>query len=81
MSSKRTFRGVFIIESTDELDEEENRQEGKALVAILDLAKRPALYRYIRTAKELGKMLEQFHATTYRYLHLSCHGNRSAIYL
>lgn len=79
MSSKRTFRGVFIIESSNQLDEEENRQEGKALTATLDLAKRPVLYRYIRTAKELGKMLQQFHSTTYRYLHLSCHGNRSAI--
>jgi hypothetical protein len=81
MTSKKTTRGVFIIESTSELDEEENRQEGMALRAILQLAKRPVLYRYIRTEKELKQMLQQFHGTTFRYLHLACHGNRSAIAL
>lgn len=48
---------------------------------MLELAKRPVLYRYIRTAKELGKMLQQFHDTTFRYLHLACHGNRTGIAL
>jgi hypothetical protein len=81
MSPKKTYHGVFIIESTSELDEEENRQEGKALMAILELAERPVLYRYIRTAKELEKMLQQFSGTTFRYLHLACHGNRSEIAL
>jgi hypothetical protein len=81
MASEKTFRGVFIIESTDQDDEEHDRKEGKALKAILELARRPVLYRYIRTAKELEKMLQQFKGTTFRYLHLACHGNRSAIAL
>src|ERR1700684_1392263 len=76
---KKTYRGVFIIESTDDDDEEHDRKEGKALTAMLELAKRPVLYRYIRTKKELDKMLKQFHGTTYRYLHLACHGNADEI--
>jgi hypothetical protein len=78
-TKKKTYRGVFIIESTDDDDEEHDRKEGKALTAMLELAKRPVLYRYIRTKKELEKMLRQFEATTYRYLHLACHGNRNEI--
>lgn len=76
---RKTYRGVFIIESTDDDDEEHDRKEGKALKAMLQLAKRPVLYRYIRTKKELDKMLRQFHGTTYRYLHLACHGNPDEI--
>jgi hypothetical protein len=48
---------------------------------MLELARRPVLYRYIRTAKELEKMLQQFNGTTFRYLHLACHGDRSGIAL
>jgi hypothetical protein len=81
MSSKDTTPGVFIIESTKLIDEEEDRQEGKALQAVLHLAKRPAIYRYIRTEKELKKMLKQFHGTGFRYLHLACHGNHQEIAL
>lgn len=81
MAPEATYRGVFIIESTSEDDEEHNRQEGKALTAMLELAKRPVLYRYIRTARELEKILRQFEGTKYRYLHLACHGNRSGIAL
>jgi hypothetical protein len=78
-TKKKTYRGVFIIESTDDDDEEHDRKEGRALTAMLELAKRPVLYRYIRTKKELDKMLMQFQGTTYRYLHLACHGNRDEI--
>lgn len=80
-TKKKTYRGIFIIESTDDDDEEHDRKEGKALTAMLELAKRPVLYRYIRTKEELEKMLQQFHATTYRYLHLACHGNENEIAL
>lgn len=81
MTSEKTYRGVFIIESTDVDDEENRRQEGRALTNMLELARRPVLYRYIRTSKELEKMLKQFAETTYRYLHLACHGNREVIAL
>ncbi len=81
MPSEKTFPGVFIIESTDEDDEEHNRQEGKALTAMLELARRPVLYRYIRTAKELERTLQHFRGSRFRYLHLACHGNRSGIAL
>lgn len=81
MSSSKTYRGVFIIESTKEDDEEGEVAEGKALTEMLKLAKIPVIYKYIRTQKELQKMLEQFEGTTYRYLHLACHGNRECIAL
>jgi hypothetical protein len=76
---KKTYRGVFIIESTDDDDEEHDRKEGKPLTEILKFAKRPVLYRYIRTKKEMDKMLGQFEKTTFRYLHLACHGNQREI--
>ena len=34
---------------------------------------------YIRTKRELKAILEQFLASKYRYLHLSCHGNRNSM--
>jgi len=37
-TKKKTYRGVFIIESTDDDDEEHDRKEGKALTAMLELA-------------------------------------------
>jgi hypothetical protein len=79
MSSKETTPGVFIIESTTLVDEEEGRQEGDALRAILQLAKRNVIYRYVRTEKELRKFLDQFHRSRFRYLHLACHGNDEEI--
>jgi len=81
MSSKTSTPGVYIIESTKLVDEEENRKEGESLQSILRLTKRPVIYQYIRTEKELVKMLSQFRGTTFRYLHLACHGNRSEIAL
>jgi hypothetical protein len=81
MSGGETTPGVFIIESTNALDEEENRQEGKALQEILRLTNRYVMYRYIRTEKELKAMFGQFQDSRFRYLHLACHGNRKKIAL
>jgi hypothetical protein len=34
---------------------------------------------YLRTKKELEKVVEHFRDSAYRYLHLSCHGNKNGI--
>ena len=37
------------------------------------------LYYYIRTKAELEHLADEFEASGYRYLHLSCHGNGEAL--
>lgn len=37
------------------------------------------IYYYIRTKKELKKLLRRFNRSEYRYLHLSCHGDAESI--
>lgn len=66
---------VFIIESLSVDDEREERREGHLLYEMLHLAQKPAEYRYIRTKRELAEMLQQFHDSGKRYLHISCHGS------
>jgi hypothetical protein len=66
---------VFIIESLDFEDERDKSFEGRILSDILALSGKQCEYRYIRTKRELVKMLEQFSSSAYRYLHLSCHGS------
>ena len=65
---------VFIIESNQLRDEKAGRREGYALSEILSLCGKKPEYRYIRTRRELSTMLDQFSASSYRYLHLACHG-------
>lgn len=71
---------VFIIESLDFEDEKNNRFEGKFLSQILQLGGKESLYYYIRTKKELQKVLEIFENSDYRYLHISCHGNKNSLF-
>lgn len=71
---------VFIIESLTFDDEKDKRFEGKFLSQILHLSGKKPMYYYIRTKKELQKVLELFEQSTYRYLHLSCHGSKTSIY-
>jgi hypothetical protein len=72
---------VFIVESLSLEDERAERREGHLLYEMLHLAQKPADYRYIRTKQELLAMLEQFHESGKRYLHISCHGNDGGISL
>lgn len=65
---------VFIIESNQWKDEEENRREGFILGEMLSLSQKHFEYRYIRTSKELTSVLEQFKKSRFRYLHIACHG-------
>jgi len=71
---------VFIIESLRFDDEEKERFEGKIISQILHLNQKHCLYYYIRTKKELKKILNIFEKSTYRYLHISCHGNGSSLF-
>ena len=70
---------VFIIESLDFDDEREERFEGQIIKRILSLSRKTCEYYYIRTERELKKVLRIFASSDYRYLHLSCHGSASAM--
>lgn len=72
-------KGVFIIESLEFDDEKNDRFEGKILSRILNLGDIKNEYYYIRTQKELEKILEIFEDSDFRYLHLSCHGSKNSI--
>lgn len=71
---------IFIIESLDFDDERAERFEGRIISKILALSGKRCEYCYIRTKRELKKLLEQFESSSYRYLHLSCHGQPGAIF-
>ncbi len=75
---RSTEPGVFILESNRLLDERRDRWEGRALRDILRLLDRRVDYRYLRTKKELATLLEEFHQSRLRYLHLTCHGNSNS---
>ena len=73
---------VFIIESLDFEDENQNRFEGHIISNILELSNIGSQYYYIRTKAELKKVLGLFYDSNYRYLHISCHGgeNRDTVW-
>jgi len=80
MSTKpKTQPSVFIIESLSLQDERHDRFEGRILNHILMLARKDVRYAYIRTTKELRAMLKEFDQSRMRYLHISCHGNPTAL--
>lgn len=82
MSEKQlTKPGVFIIESLDFTDEQHKRFEGQLIANILKLNLIPSKYYYIRTKSELSKVLNLFDTSNYRYLHISCHGSKTHLYL
>lgn len=71
---------IFIIESLNFEDERAERFEGKIISEILALSGKKCEYCYIRTKRELSTLLEHFASSRYRYLHLSCHGNKQAMF-
>ena len=79
MTTNRPRPEVFIVESLKWEDEEDNRFEGKILMEMLTLGEKKPLYYYVRTKRELVKVLGMFKRSNYRYLHLSCHGNSKSI--
>ncbi len=80
MASSSTTPKVFIIESLDFDDEENQRYEGRILSQILQLSSEiESVYFYIRTRRELERIVTKFAKSRFRYLHLSCHGNPSSM--
>ena len=75
----RTRPEVFIIESLRWEDEIEGRHEGRILTDILRLSGKEPIYYYMRTRQELVELMGLFQETRYRYLHLSCHGDKNSI--
>ena len=71
---------VFIIESLTLDDEQHRRQEGGLLSQMLHLAgKTETQYFYIRTRRELDEIIRLFGESGSRYLHISCHADRSGM--
>lgn len=66
---------VFILESNTLQDEREDFNEGGLLQKILHLSGMRSEYFYFRTRRELKELCLEFQKSTFRYLHLACHGN------
>jgi hypothetical protein len=73
-SKTDTIADVFIIESLELVDETKERREGAVLASVLKMCGKNPLYYYIRTKAELKYIADEFEASGYRYLHISCHG-------
>lgn len=78
--AEKTIKALFIIESL-EFEDEKSSREGRILTQMLRLSKEKVRYIYIRTEEELPFALEQFRKSRFRYLHISCHGNRDTVAL
>lgn len=76
-SAPHTKAETFILESLSEVDEKEERLDGKVLYDVLRLQGKNPIYFYFRTQTELIRFAEKFQQSGYRYLHLSCHGNET----
>jgi len=71
-----TVSETFILESLTLKDEEEGRLDGKLLFDALKLFGKKPIYYYFRTERELLMLSDVFRNSGYRYIHLSCHGQR-----
>jgi len=77
---EKTKPFVFIIESLEFEDEEKRYFEGEIISRILNLSQIEHKYYYIRTRAEFEYLLDEFVNLNYRYLHISCHGNKNSIF-
>lgn len=71
----KTAASVCIVESLEFLQEDSHR-EGEIIARTLRLSEKKTHYTYLRSVDELKCFSVEFGASDYRYLHLSCHGNR-----
>ena len=78
--SQETVPQFFIIESLKLEDENEDRFEGKFLYNYFKILDKEPIYFYIRSRRELQMVADQFRQSRYRYLYLSCHGDKKSIY-
>ena len=70
---------VFIVESLEFSDEDDGDFEGRILTDMLRMSGKKPRYYYVRTRREIKKVLNIFEDSQYRYLHFSCHGNEESI--
>lgn len=77
--ANKTQPKVFIIESLRFKDEKKDLFEGKVISKILNFADIGCKYYYVRTKKEFEHVIGIFRKSKYRYLHISCHGDRNGI--
>ncbi len=76
----KTNAELFIIESLHLRDEENDWKEGDIISKMLHLVgKKKTKYYYIRTSRELEKMIKIFGRSKHRYLHITCHADRSGL--
>ena len=75
-----THPDVFIIESLDPDDEGNGRFEGSVISHILRLHGKNPKYKYVRTRSAFEKAVRAFAQSNYRYLHISAHANKKAMY-
>lgn len=75
----KTSPNVYILETLSFEDEEKSHYEGSIVSQILSISGVDHKYQYFRTSQELDYFIRDFNRSCYRYLHLSCHGNKSGI--
>ena len=75
--TSHTFSEVFIIESLSDQEKRAGLLEGKIVKAILKMGCKRPVYRFVKTREDLEDAAAEFRASRYRYLHLSCHGNKN----
>jgi len=72
---EKTEPSVFLLESNSLSDEKRGDSEGDVLSRVLHLSRVNTEYYYFRTKRELEKLLNEFQKSTFRYLHIACHGD------
>ena len=72
---------VFIIESLGAEDVNNHRCDGKILESQLQLLGEAPIYRYVLNLSDLRKALCEFEESRFRFLHISCHGGPTKVYL
>jgi hypothetical protein len=77
-NAKMTKPEVFIIESLN-FDEETDYREGEMIYRSLRMSLKKPKYHYVRTLAEFKHFIKEFEESDYRYLHISCHGNKDGI--
>ena len=76
---EKTEASVFLLESNSLSDEKIGDSEGDVLSKILHLSRVNTEYYYFRTKRELKKLLNEFQKSTFRYLHIACHGDSNGM--
>ena len=71
---------VYIIESLD-FDDEEHRKEGEIISKKPGLSGKNLYIGMSERRENFSIFIEDFEASRYRYLHISCHGNNDVIAL